>query len=132
MGEIMIDKFSNNSINAFKQSSFTNAMNYRDSSMNKDKLKQQSIKNRVENLKKKIQMKEYSNKLILIEMEKKAQRTERIKMNYEDNLMRQYLHEMFLVKVKLIQSFFRQKKTNESFSFFLKSEKEKLGWNSNH
>jgi hypothetical protein len=44
-------------------------MNYRDSSMNKDKLKQQSIKNRVENLKKKIQMKEYSNKLILIEME---------------------------------------------------------------
>jgi hypothetical protein len=67
----MIDKFSNNSITAFKQSSFTNAnsMNYRDSSMNKDKLKQQSIKNRVENLKKKIQMKEYSNKLILIEME---------------------------------------------------------------
>lgn len=65
-------------------------------------------------------------------MEKKAQRTERIKMNYEENLMKQYLHEIFVSKVVHIQRFIRQKKTNESFSYFLKSEKEKLGWNSNH
>jgi len=46
--------------------------------------------------------------------------------------MKQHLHEKFVSNILLIQRFFRQKKTNESFKYYLKSEKEKLGWNSNH
>jgi len=46
--------------------------------------------------------------------------------------MRQHLHEFYVGQIIRIQRFLRQKKTNESFKYYLKSEKEKLGWNSNH
>jgi len=78
--EIQIDNFHKNRSDLYK-----NKINYNSNSLDKDHILKLRTKNRLLLIVKNREIKDQTNKLILIEMERKRQKSERLQMSNEEN-----------------------------------------------